>query len=93
MIAIVRKLKIFSLTRLILSEGTSNNMEIKGASTPVSNAISALEEDNGKPMDALIDDTGKKVEVHYFDMDDMKFDDMRHAIEEAEYENAYSENG
>ncbi|GJU34450.1 hypothetical protein Tco_1182804 [Tanacetum coccineum] len=91
MIAIVRKLKIFSLTWLILSEGTSNNMEIKGASTPVSNAISALEEDNGKPMDALIDDTGKK--VHYFDMDDMKFDDMRHAIEEAEYENAYSENG
>ncbi|GJW08709.1 hypothetical protein Tco_1571132 [Tanacetum coccineum] len=66
---------------------------VEGASTPVSNAISALEEDNGKPMDALIDDTGKKVEVHYFDMDDMKFDDMRHAIEEAEYENAYSENG
>ncbi|GJW14965.1 zinc knuckle CX2CX4HX4C containing protein [Tanacetum coccineum] len=79
----------------------------KTTSTPVSNAFSALEENNGKPMDALVDDTQKKVEatpkktpkktdvsvrfsletkVHYFDRDDMEFDDMGHAVEKVEHE-------
>nr|GEY65131.1 hypothetical protein [Tanacetum cinerariifolium] len=30
--------------------------------------------------------------VHYFDRDDMDLDDMRHAVEEMEHRNAYSEN-
>ncbi|GKA89206.1 zinc knuckle CX2CX4HX4C containing protein [Tanacetum coccineum] len=90
-------------------------------STLVSNAFSALEDDNEKPMDDLVDDTQKKVEapprktciwsgrkvdspkrnvvfspkmkVHYFDRDDMEFDDMGHAVEEEENDNTYSENG
>ncbi|GJR24062.1 zinc knuckle CX2CX4HX4C containing protein [Tanacetum coccineum] len=92
-------------------------------SIPVSNAFSALEEDNEKPMDDLVDDTQKKMEappkktprktgiwsgrkadspkrnvvfspetkVHYFDRDDMEFDEMGKAVEEVEHENAYSE--
>nr|GEU40727.1 ribonuclease H-like domain-containing protein [Tanacetum cinerariifolium] len=93
-------------------------------STLVSNAFFDLEEDNRKPMDALVDDTWKKVEappkkttkklvfgrvrkqtllnetlfsllkkVHYFDRDDMEFDDVGHAAEKVEHENAYSKNG
>nr|GEX44827.1 zinc knuckle CX2CX4HX4C [Tanacetum cinerariifolium] len=58
-----------------------------------SNVCSTLEEDNGNPMDGLVDETRKKVEVHYFDMDDMKFDDMGHATEGWEHENTYNDNG
>nr|GEV38255.1 hypothetical protein [Tanacetum cinerariifolium] len=97
----------------------------KTTSTSLSNVFSALEEDNGKPMDALVDDTWKKVDalpkktpkktriwmgreadspkrnlvfsletkVHYFDWDDMEFDDVRHAFEEVDHENVYSKNG
>ncbi|GKB07383.1 hypothetical protein Tco_0835667 [Tanacetum coccineum] len=35
----------------------------KTTSTPVSNAFFALEEDNGKPMDELVDDTRKNMEL------------------------------
>ncbi|GJX56677.1 zinc knuckle CX2CX4HX4C containing protein [Tanacetum coccineum] len=88
-------------------------------------SFSALEEDNEKPMDDLVDDTRKKMkappkktprktsiwsgrkadspkrnvvfsleaQAHYFDRDDMDFDDMRHAVEEMEHKNAYSKNG
>ncbi|GJU16864.1 hypothetical protein Tco_1144830 [Tanacetum coccineum] len=36
----------------------------KTTSTPVSNSFSALEEDNEKAMDDLVDDTRKKMEAH-----------------------------
>ncbi|GJY01623.1 reverse transcriptase domain-containing protein [Tanacetum coccineum] len=97
----------------------------KMTSTLVSNAFSALEEDNEKPMDDLVDDTLKKVEappkktprkigiwsgrkanspkrnivfspetkIHYFNRDDMEFDDMGQVVVEEENENTYSENG
>ncbi|GJS56772.1 hypothetical protein Tco_0651556 [Tanacetum coccineum] len=86
---------------------TSQPKENKEAASQ-SNAFSALEEDNGNPMDDLVYETRKKVEappkktprktgiwsgrkadspkrnvvfspetkVHYFDRDDMEFDDM-----------------
>ncbi|GJV75699.1 RNA-directed DNA polymerase, eukaryota [Tanacetum coccineum] len=94
----------------------------KKTSTPVSNSFSALEEDNEKPIDELIDDTRKKMEalpkkaprktgiwssrkadspkrnvvfslemkVHYFDRDDMDFDDMRWAVKELKHMNVVS---
>nr|GEW71143.1 hypothetical protein [Tanacetum cinerariifolium] len=70
----------------------------KTASTLVSNAFSTLEKDNGKPMNALVDDTWKKVEALtkktlYLDWDDMEFDDVGHAVEEVKHGNTYSENG
>ncbi|GKC40158.1 hypothetical protein Tco_1052542 [Tanacetum coccineum] len=34
-----------------------------------------------------------ETKVHYFDKNDMNFDDIGQAIEEVEHENAYSENG
>ncbi|GKF87502.1 hypothetical protein Tco_0258379, partial [Tanacetum coccineum] len=34
-----------------------------------------------------------ETKVHYFDRDDMDFNDMGQAIEEVEHENAYSGNG
>ncbi|GKB85138.1 hypothetical protein Tco_0957410 [Tanacetum coccineum] len=34
-----------------------------------------------------------EMNVHYFDRDDMKFDDIGHAVEEVAHENAYSGNG
>ncbi|GJY30289.1 hypothetical protein Tco_0413784 [Tanacetum coccineum] len=81
--------------------------------------------DNGNPMDDLVDETRNKVEVppkkttrktgvwlcrkadspkrnvvfssetkvHYFDRDDMEFDDMGQATEGWEHENAFSDNG
>ncbi|GJZ36901.1 hypothetical protein Tco_0583092 [Tanacetum coccineum] len=96
----------------------------KTTRTPVSNPFSALEEDNEKSMDDLVDYTRKKMEahpkktprktciwsgrkadspkrnavfslktkVHYFDKDDMDFDDMGQKVEEVEHMNAYSEN-
>ncbi|GKA56637.1 hypothetical protein Tco_0755709 [Tanacetum coccineum] len=73
--------------------GKGKQTEIKEAASQImSNAFSALKEDNGKPTDDLVDDPQKKG-VHYFDRDDMEFDDMGHAIEEVEHEIAYSENG
>ncbi|GJU42072.1 hypothetical protein Tco_1195029 [Tanacetum coccineum] len=66
---------------------------IKTTSTPVSNVFSTLEEDNGKPMDDLIDDTKKKVDASPMKTDAMEFDDTKQVVEKAEHENAYSKNG
>nr|GEV15117.1 hypothetical protein [Tanacetum cinerariifolium] len=79
------------------------------SNTLVSNVFSALEKDNGKLMDDLVDDTRKNVrkanssnknvvfspetKLHYFDRDDMEFDDMEHGVEEAEQRNASSDDG
>ncbi|GKD13039.1 hypothetical protein Tco_1197446, partial [Tanacetum coccineum] len=35
----------------------------------------------------------RETKVHYFDKDDMKFDDMGHAVKKVEHENASSGNG
>nr|GEX13149.1 hypothetical protein [Tanacetum cinerariifolium] len=45
----------------IVSRMLKSAYKKKTTSAPVSNVFSALEEDNGKPMDALVDDTQKKV--------------------------------
>ncbi|GJW03140.1 hypothetical protein Tco_1561996 [Tanacetum coccineum] len=103
---------------------TSQPKENKEAASQ-SNVFSALEKDNGNPMDDLVDETRKKVEVppkktprktgiwsgrkvespkrnvvfssetnvHYFDRDDMEFDDMGQAAEGWKHENAYIDNG
>ncbi|GJW79160.1 hypothetical protein Tco_0140842 [Tanacetum coccineum] len=70
----------------------------KTTRTSVSNPLSALEEDNEKSMDDLADSPKRNVvfsletKVHYFDKDDMDFDDMGQKVEEVEHMNAYSEN-
>ncbi|GJU67156.1 hypothetical protein Tco_1253415 [Tanacetum coccineum] len=56
------------------------------SSTPVLNPFSALEEDNDNSIDDMVDDTRKKV-IHYFDGDDMQFDDMGLVDEEVEHGN------
>ncbi|GKB21314.1 hypothetical protein Tco_0855237, partial [Tanacetum coccineum] len=66
--------------------GTSNNgfqtVQMKDFHGPL---------DNEKPTNDLVDDTRKK--LHYFDRDDMEFDDLAHVVEEAEHRNASIENG
>ncbi|GKA12947.1 hypothetical protein Tco_0692493 [Tanacetum coccineum] len=86
---------------------------------PIGNGVMmhTIKEDNGKPMDDLVDDTRKKVDapsrkigiwsgrkadsskrnvvfspemkLHYFDMDDMEFDDIEHVVEETEHGNFF----
>ncbi|GKF94063.1 hypothetical protein Tco_0283763, partial [Tanacetum coccineum] len=51
----------------------------KKTSTLMSNAFSALEEDNEKPMDDLVDDTRRKYTL------------LKNAVKEVEHGNAYSD--
>ncbi|GJX99533.1 hypothetical protein Tco_0356552 [Tanacetum coccineum] len=64
----------------------------KTTSTMVFNTFSGLEEDSGKPIDDLVDDT-RRLLLHYFDRDDMEFDDKDQVVEEAVHGNASRENG
>ncbi|GKF24586.1 hypothetical protein Tco_0076908 [Tanacetum coccineum] len=115
-----KKVKVAAPTR----ESDDGFVEVtrnkEASSQPKSNV-----NDNGNPMDDLVDETRKKVEVppkktprktgiwsgrkvespkrnvvfssetnvHYFDRDDMEFDDMGQAAEGREHENAYNDNG